>query len=566
MSSPAPASPDIRAAIDRKDWVEAEALLRQALAATPDDAGVLLNLGLALYRRGELFEAERFLNKAALRGAGAPSWLLLAELFAGQRRDAEALRAYKAVVKEHPAHFEALMALGTLRTRHGDRAGARENFRQAAAARPDDIEASLKYAESLWDEDPEAAVATTLAALPRAGNDSRARARVLQAALWQVEFIERIRRGQMPYHAAHLDELFFTHARAYLAEFEAAYAALAMDPRDAGAQIGLGLARFSRGDRSGAEALFGAQSGGILNAARFSPDFHEALRAMPDAELTEGLAPVVTLRPPVRDAGGVLYLSCDPVYAANFGLPLLCSLRKASPDTPVHLHLIDATPEDTKRFTAFCERLAPLRFALTAENPGLGDLPKQEARIYFHAVRLIRFYEALKLYTCPLWMTDVDALANAPLAGLFARLAGKDLALRIRPGRLEPQNQFSACAIGVAPNDRARAYMRQVAAYIAYFRRHGGMRWQIDQLALYSVFADLQDLGTAPALGLIGEMDVVLDRYQGGTLWMTAGAQKFGFIEREAQGAAPADTHYARAFAAYRSEAKAIASAFGWEI
>ena len=490
-------------------------------------------------------------------------------MFAAQRLDTEALRAYKAVLKGNPGNFEALMASGELRTRNGDRAGARENYRQAASARPDDVDAALKHSESLWDVDPEAAVAVTLAALPRASK-AHIRARALQTALWQVEFITRIRHGQMAYHGAHIDELLFTHAAHHLKELEATYAALVEDTGDPAAKIGLGLARFGRGDRHGAEILFRsagpALAGRILDAARFSPDFHAALRAMPEEDLTRDLAPVVTLRPPVQDAGGVLYLSCDPVYAANFGLPLLCSLRKVSPDTAIHLHLIDATPEDAGRFTAFLERLAPLRFALTAENPGLAGQPTQDARIYFHAARLIRFYEALKLYDGPLWMTDVDAIAHAPLSRLFARLAGHDIALRIRPGRLEPQNQFSACAVGAAANDRARAYIRQVAAYIATFRRHGGLRWQIDQLALYSVFADLRDHGAQPSLGLLGSTDIVLDHHAGGTLWMTAGAQKFGFIEREAQGAEPADIPYAKVFAEYRREAKAVAAALGWNI
>lgn len=568
MPSPEPSlAPDIQAAVDRKDWPAADALLRARLAAAPDDVAVLLNLGRVAYHRGALADADRFLNKAALRGAGEPSWLLLGRVFAAQRRDTEALRAYKAVLKGNPDHFEALVAAGELRSRNGDRAGALEHYRRAVAARPDDADAALKYAQTLWDTDPEAAVATTLAALPRAA-DLPTKARALQSALWQVEFIERIRHGQMPYHAPRLEELFFTYAGAYLRDFEAAYAALAEASRDPAAQVGLGLARFCRGDRHGAEALFRAAgaAGGILDAARFSADFHAGLRAMPEADLIHGLAPVTVLRPPVRDSGGVLYLSCDPVYAANFGLPLLCSLRKASPDTPVHLHLIDATAEDTARFTAFLEHLAPLRFALTAENPGLAGLPKQDARIYFHAVRFIRFYEALKLYDCPLWMTDVDAIAHAPLSGLFARLADKDIALRIRPGRLEPQNQFSACAVGAAVTDRARAYLRQVAAYIAYFHRRGELKWQIDQLALYSVFADLNDRNLAPALGLLSDTDIVLDRYDRGTLWMTAGAQKFGMIEREAQDAAPAATPYARAFADYRREARAAAAMLGWAI
>lgn len=567
--SPDQLARESQAAIARKDWGAADDLLRQLLTITPDDAAVLLNLGLTAYRQGALAEAERFLNKAALRGAGQESWLLLGHVYAAQRRGAEALRAFKAVLKADPSHHEALMALGDLRSRNGDRSGARENYRQASAANPQDVDAALKHAEHLWDEDPESAVAITLGTLANTGN-LQVRARILQAVLWQVEFIERIRRGQMPYHAARLDELFFTYAADHLRDFESTYAALSSASADPAAKLGLGLARFCLGDRHGAEVLFNAAApaiaGGILEAARFSPAFHSGLRAMSDDEITHGLPPVTIVRAPVQSAGGVLYLSCDPVYATNFGLPLLCSLREHSPETPVHLHLIDPSSEDTARLVAFCEQLAPLRFALTEERPGLASLPAQDARIYFHAVRFVRFHQALDLYDCPLWMTDVDAITQAPLSGLFARLEGNDIALRIRPGRLEPQNQFSACAIGAAPAAPARAYARQVASYIAHFHQRGHLRWGIDQLALYSVFADLADLGRAPGLGLLGNRDIVLDNHRGGGLWMTAGAQKFSALEREAQGAGVPQTAYARAFTAYRNQARTIAASIGWTL
>lgn len=575
-SSPLPPDQLVResqAAIDRKDWPAAEELLRQAFAAAPGDPAVLLNLGLALYHRGAIAEAERFLNKAALRDAGPRSWLLLGELYLSQRRDDEALRAFKAVVKTDPENFQALMALGDIRHRHNDRVGARAHYGQAARLRPTNPDAAVKYANSLWALDPEAAEKVLLTALAAAGTP-QSRAHILHNALWQIECLGRIKHGQMPYHAANLSELFFAYAAPYLQELDDIYAALAADPADHNAQAGLALTRFCRGDRSGAQALLDAAApflaGGVLDAIRFQPAFHEALRNLPDTALVETLPPVTTVRPPAPDAAGVLYLSCDQGYFKNFGLPMLCSLRENSPGTPVHLHIFDPAPEDIAAVPQFCDRLG-VRFGLTVESPGLGAAPVRQARNYFHAVRFIRFHEHLGLYRCPLWMSDVDAIVNRDLGDLFRSLGAHDVAMRIRPGRLEPNNQFNACVVGAAQTARSRAYFRQVAAYIAYFQRGQSLRWGIDQLALYAVFADLADRGDSPSLALLDTKGVDYDHRSDGFFWCNSGARKFTQLERSRNPNAVPDAEagevgYMAAFDRHRQTAYSIAADVGLKI
>ena len=559
--------------MDRKDWAGADAVLRQRLAVTPLDPGLLFDLGLVAYRRNALNDAEGLLRKAAELGAGEPALLLLGRIFSASRRDTDALRAYKAVLKSNPTQFEALMALGDLRHRNGDRTGARANYRQAVAVRPADPDAVIKYSNAVWDEGaPETAVAMTLEILGLT-RDLPARARILQSALWQVECWERIKRGQMPYHAAHLDELFFTYAAPLLVDYEATYAAL-VAAGDAAARTGLGLAHFCRGDRQGAEALFEAAgpviAGSILEAARFSPAFHETLRGASDASLVDSLPPVVTVRPPVPDTAGVLYLSCDAVYFTGFGLPLLCSLKANSPATPVHLHVIDPAPGTAEQMAAFCDTLG-LRFGLTTEAPGLNAVPTQEARNYFHSVRFIRFHEHLRIYQCPLWMADVDAIVNRDLGTLFRTLEGRDAAMRIRPGRLEPQNQFNACVIGATPGPRSAGYYRQIAAYIADFYRKKALRWGIDQLAMYAVFADLQDQQSAPALTLLDVKAIDYDYLDDGFFWCSSGSRKFQQLQRaSAPGTVPpaegAEARYVAAFEHHWRTAQTIAAGIGWKI
>lgn len=578
MSTPDPnaLAQESRAAIDRKDWAAAVALLKRRLEIHPSDAGTWHDLGFVAFHTGALTEAEQYLQKAGSLGAGLPTMLLLARIFTATGRDQEAFRCYKAILQIDPVQFDALMAVGGVRERTGDYAAARECYRQAVAAQPANTEAVVKYANFIFDQNPDAAVDLMTGLLPGTGADLRGRGRVLEVLIGMREWQERIRRGQMHYHAANVDELFFTHARDLVADLETtATALLASNPADAAGKLWLGFARLSQGDRAAAHALFESarnqMPGHTLNAANFLPAFHEALRQTSDQDLVKGLPPVTMVKPPVSRSSGVLYLSCDVAYFSSFGLPMLCSLRDKSPDTPVHLHIMEASAGDIARIVAFCDRLAPFRYALSVENPNLTAASRP--RWYFHSVRFIRFYEALGLYKCPLWMTDVDTIVNRDLGEMFARLETNklevcDVAMRVRPGRLEPQNQFSACAVGASQSEASRAYFRQVAAYIAYFYRNGGLRWGIDQLAMYSVFADLKDLGRAPRPALLGNREVDFDFREDGFLWMTAGAQKFFHLRRAAENSAPSPTEnrLAAALEVYWRKARVIAAEVGWPI
>lgn len=555
VPDPASLAQASQAALARQDWELADTLLRQRLEVEPGNPEILHNLGVAAYFRNAGADAVRFLEQAIAAGAGVQSNVLLGRIFESSGRDPDALRCYKAALKVDPAQFEALVGLGGIRDRDGDTAAARAYYARAAAVRPGDVDAVLKYSWSLWDENPHEAVRLTLDLLARNGGNLRLRAQVLEAAAQQVEMSERIRRGLPPYHAASVDDLFFTFARPLIEDMAATNEALlAADPGDDPARVRLGFARFCLGDRAGAEDLFRAAhkvtAGYLLDAVRFSPAFHGALRHTPEEELFGALPRCLTIRPPVADAAGVLFLSCDAAYFASFGYPMLSSLKDRAPGIPIHLHVMDAAPEDVAGIERFCDALAPSRIALTTELTGLAGGPKMRARCYYHAVRLVRFYETLRLYDCPLWMADVDALANRDLAPLFAMLDGKDIAIRVRAGRLEPQNQFSACLIGAAPSARSSAFFRQVAAYITFFHKQDGLRWGIDQLALYSVFADVADRGQAPALTLLGPREIDLDCSPDGFFWIVAGARKFNLLKQggSAQGEDTRDSRFAVAF------------------
>jgi len=525
------------AALKSGNLAEAEKLYRAALALTPEDPVAAHQLAFVLFHTSRQQEASEILIAAVGRGALPASVMLLGEIFQATGRDTDAARCYEIVLKREPANYDVLMKLGALRSNGGDKAAAADIYRRALAARPNDFAATEKYTDAIWDTDRDTCVALRERLLASSGDNLARRIEALRLLICNKEWAARINHGQMPYHASSLNELFFHYAADNLKDLAASSAAfLEAHPNNVSARVTLATARFCLGDRHGAEAEYGmvakALEGKIHENMRFAPTFYDELRQFTPDDLVRDLPPLLNLTPPAVSAKGVLYLSCNFLYFHAFALPMVVSLRERSPQTPVHVHIMDADDTQASFAKAFLEKLSPLKFALSVERPGLENAPKMEARCYYHAVRFIRLFQHMETYKSPLWLMDVDAVINRDLTGLFAMLDDREVAMRVRPGRFEPWNQFNACVVGAGTSAASREYFRLLAAYVAYFHRQKRLRWGIDQLAMYGVFADMQDRGQAPSVALLGEREVDYDYQESGYVWCNSGAGKFQHLAR----------------------------------
>ena len=138
------------------------------------------------------------------------------------------------------------------------------------------------------------------------------------------------------------------------------------------------------------------------------------------------------------------------------------------------------------------------------------------------------------LHSRALWMMDVDALFNRAPSALFELLGSNDAAFRVRAGRMEPWNQFSAGIVGARATPAALQYFRGIAAYIAHFKSEGQLNWGIDQAAMYSVFVYLQAQGRAPTLTFLNDLAMDIEYREQGILWCSAGAKKFAMMDPKA--------------------------------
>ena len=527
-----------KTAVAGGDVAQAEALFREAIRLDAANARASHYLATILLRQNRRPEAETVLMEAASNRPLLDSLRLLADIFDTSNRPKQAIACYNAILQAVPADYPALIKLGEAYEKRDDKAAEAECYRRAMSVRPDSMDAVFKYADAIWNIDPADAIRVLEDLLARR-NALPERVSILGFMLGRKEWFERMKRGEMPYHCARLDELFFNYASDYAKEFERSIAAIcAANPDNAGIRLTHGTAKFCLKDRHAAEALWQpeTQTGSIWETVRFSPSFYDEIKTFTDADLVQGLPPVETPLPPRPHAAGTLYLSCNALYFHAFALPMIVSLHERSPGTRLHMHIMDINPAGASYAADMLKKLGGDKFSLSIERPGL-DGNTMPGRCYYHAIRLIRFYDLLRSLNSPLWLMDVDAVVNRDLGELFGMLQGDDVAMRIRPGRLEPWNQFNACVIGANPTPGAFAYFRQIAAYTAYFHHRDKLRWGIDQLAMYGVFADMQDRGEAPAVTLLGEREVDYNYREDGFIWCNSGIAKFRHLQRIASGA-----------------------------
>lgn len=545
------------ASVGTGDIASAEAAFRQANALVPGNPHVLHELGLLLFNAGRLDEAEQVFVEAAGRGALLDSLIILSSIFQEKKRYEDAVTCLEQVLRHEPRpdgdvrRYEVHLKIAQLKGLLGDLPGEREGYRRGLEEKPNDpyatakfADSSVQYAKSLLGKDEAAAVQALEEALAAAGKNLTVQSTLLPSLAEHTEWLNRALNGEPPYHANHVGELFFRYGRKYIEQMEKVGAALvAAKPTSEAAQICLGIARFCLGDRAGAEASIRAApkriAGHMFETVRFAPEFYDELRAFSDDDLTRSLPPLINEIQLPGSKAGIVYLSCNFAYFHAFALPMVTSLRDKSPATPVHLHIMDATPQQVAFVVGFMQKLAPLPFGLSIERPGLTGAPVMEARCYYHAVRFIRLYQHLKSYDSPLWLMDVDAIVNRDLGSLMSRLSGDDVAVRVRPGRLEPWNQFNACMVGANTTPASLEYFRLIGAYVAHFHQRGGLRWGIDQQAMYGVYADMHDHGQSPSLKMLGPRDVDYDHSESGYVWPNSGLAKMGHGRRVAVPGAP---------------------------
>jgi len=525
---------------------EAVHWFRHCLEQMPDFPNAALNLGILLSKKKQHAEAIQYLNQAVTLNSNVDSVSALANAHRVSGSLKEAIRYYQDIIKSVPGHVPTLIELGEIYEQIGNRRAARDYYRQATEAAPKDVTIATKYAIASWADDPAETAAVLDRHLARDDIDASSRAKIIMGLIIYKEFYERIKRGLMPYHATSLDELFFTYAAKEFEEFfKYSVEEAEKNPADFGPQVRKFLSLFCSRRRIEAQkciAPFQSRfSGQIWDAVTFDPAFYKKLELFTEQDIVKTLPPLTSVIDVDFSDAPIAYLSCNFLYFEGFGAPMLRSLAAVAPGAQAHVHIMDATEKQLEGATHFCRSLPGIKVALSVEQPGVDKMGMQAARSYYHAIRFIRFYQHLEAYRKTLWLMDVDALFNQDPKVMYEKLGNSEAAMRIRAGRLEPWNQFNACIVAGTAAPESLEYFRLIAAYTAHFHQTTGLRWGIDQLAMYGVFEYLRDEGREPSLTFLDDRAIDYDYKDDGVVWCNSGKNKFLQLQRKPDGTLAVD-------------------------
>lgn len=545
------------AALKDGSTLQAQVAFQAALDIEPTSPSANYGIGSSLLELGDAEDALPHLQAAVQSSPTVEHVVRLAQCFEALNELASTIACYRAVLTKQTNDAELWSHYASLLNMSGDQSGAEQAYENALMKNPNLCAAIVGRAWLLWKKDRKQALSSVKSALQNDTLILRDRTQILYILLLFTEWNERLDNNLLPYHASSLKEMFFHHATPELTQLRAATSHLvSQDPHDTWAQMTDAMATFASGNLNEAQVKFGAIEGGdiglMAQAVRFDEAFFDTLASSNAVNPAEGLPVLNTIKTCDFSDTDILFLSCNDTYFDAFAKPLLQSLSSIGQQTQVHIHVMDSAGLHTEEALNFCTKLKGVKTALTTEQTNLGE-GAITARGYYHAVRFIRFYEQLKNYNKTLWMMDVDALFNRSPECLFSQFASADIALRVRPGRVEPWNQFNACLFGAQPTAASLDYLGSIAAYIAHFHRQQSLPWGIDQLAMYACFVDAQRRGKAPRLHLLDDKALDYEYQPDGILWCSSGGKKIAALSRELADD-PNATEYDRAFRRHQDE------------
>ncbi|KPF63738.1 tetratricopeptide repeat protein [Porphyrobacter sp. AAP60] len=392
----------------------------------------------------------------------------------------------------HPRNAELLTVVGDSQFRSGRFDPALSAYRAAIAAGGDPVELTVRMAQVMlecYELEQAESLLHELVAKDPALFETRPDIVVLEAQILtcqdkMVKVIERLKPLLERDPANHDAALTIANAYSERGEFDKARLvltqALQMEARPALiSALGVAIGRSGLSEW-GAKAIdqarkYGPDPLGTFWLAQFDKD--KAPRKPWLFETTE-----VTLPKDAADRVTV-FVCMDTRYCLLYLGTIAASLAKNSPDTNLHVHLVDPAEAALECLAAAEKLLGPDRVSHGIEKPRLGKFDSEQRKTYFASIRFVRLAEMMRAAPGTYFVMDVDNIVRGDLNVCRSLMWKADVLIRNRFS-IEPHLALAACGIMLADSESARDFMDRTASYILDAIHTGHVAWFLDQIAL----------------------------------------------------------------------------------
>jgi hypothetical protein len=282
---------------------------------------------------------------------------------------------------------------------------------------------------------------------------------------------------------------------------------------------------------------------GLLRLSR-SPQTAGPIPATPE-HLAANLPAVHECWPAVEGGRLLVFVCCDRSYLYEYAVPLARSLERHSPGCHLHLHVINPDEGVRARTGALQQELSLTALTHTWEAFDLPGRTPNFARTYYASVRFVRLYQLVCASGHGALLLDADALVRGDLGELRDILAagGYDCAVHTRFWNRKRRERFFAAAFFACATPLGRAFLGEVAEYIATAIETGRARWFLDQRALYRTWCAYRAPGVPLTLYQLPKRFADYEFDKASSVWTPRGAEKLANDTYLAARAPFADAH-----------------------
>lgn len=178
-----------------------------------------------------------------------------------------------------------------------------------------------------------------------------------------------------------------------------------------------------------------------------------------------------------------VFVCMDTNYCQLYLPSLAASIAANSPETNLHVHIVDPDDRARKCLQIAEAMLGPDRVSHGFETPSLKRFDSEQRKTYFASIRFVRLAELMRAAPGPYFVMDADNIVRGDLSISRSLMRRADVLIRNRFS-IEPHLAVAACGILLADSDATRDFMDRTAGYIldAFYTRH--VAWYLDQIAL----------------------------------------------------------------------------------